>query len=72
VSDKDESLLDDLAGRYADAGAKRGFDHAELVALGRQGLSTARDRYRPEVAHSWDTYATWWIRQAISRGLAER
>jgi DNA-directed RNA polymerase sigma subunit (sigma70/sigma32) len=71
VNDGDENLLDDLAARYAAAGAKQGLDHAELVALGRQGLATARDRYRPDVAHRWETYATWWIRQAITSGLAK-
>ncbi len=43
----------------------------DLISFGTIGLITAVDRFDPAKANKLSTYATWWIRQAISRGIAD-
>ncbi|PLS75912.1 MAG: hypothetical protein CYG61_05080 [Actinobacteria bacterium] len=43
----------------------------ELIRLGDEGLWKAARRFDPSKGFKFSTYATWWIRQAITRGLAE-
>jgi DNA-directed RNA polymerase specialized sigma subunit len=42
---------------------------APLLALGEKGLLTAVDRFDEKKGFAFPTYATWWIRQAISKGI---
>lgn len=44
-----------------------GFE--ELISLGNRGLMDAADMFDPEKGFKFSTYATWWIKQAIRRGL---
>jgi DNA-directed RNA polymerase sigma subunit (sigma70/sigma32) len=69
--DPDEELVEAVARRYDDAGAQRGLAHVDLVEFGREGLSLARSRFDPDKGFTFATYATWWIRQTITRGLGE-
>ena len=41
-----------------------------MVAIGNIGLMTAVERYDPELGYRFSTYATFWIRQAIGRAVA--
>lgn len=48
---------------------RRGLDLDDLVQFGCVGLMIACKRFRPELGYKFSTYATYWIRQAISRAL---
>ena len=57
-----------LARRYRN----RGMSFLDVIEEGNLGLITAADRYDPERGFRFGTYASWWIRQAILRGIAEQ
>jgi len=50
----------------------RGVEFLDLIEEGNLGLITAVDRYDVERGVHFSTYATWWIRQALARGVANQ
>jgi RNA polymerase primary sigma factor len=50
----------------------RGFPLIDLIQEGNIGLIIAVDKFAPEKGFKLSTYATWWIRQAISRSIADK
>ena len=50
----------------------RGIPLLDLVEEGNLGLMHALDKFDPERGFRFSTYATWWIRQAITRAIADQ
>lgn len=57
-----------LAWRYR----RHGLPLMDLVQEGNMGLLRAIDRFDPARGNRFSTYAVWWIRQSISRGIADQ
>lgn len=49
----------------------RGLPFADLIQEGNRGLMRAVDKYEYRMNFKFGTYATWWIRQGITRALAD-
>lgn len=45
---------------------------ADLISEGMLGLHRAIEKYEPSLGYKFSTYAMWWIRQAISRGIGTK
>lgn len=50
----------------------RGVAYPDLVQEGTFGLIKAVDKYDPERGFRFSTYASWWIKQSVSRAIAEK
>jgi RNA polymerase primary sigma factor len=48
-----------------------GFDMNDMYQVGVIGLLKAAEKFNVSLGYQFSTYATWWIRQAITRGIAD-
>lgn len=50
----------------------RGLSYADLIAEANKGLIKAVDKYDPRLGYKLATYAVWWIKQTITRAIADQ
>lgn len=60
-----------LVVHYAKRFLGRGVEFEDLNAMGIEGLFKAAEKYDYTMGYKFSTYASWWINQAISRGIAD-
>jgi RNA polymerase primary sigma factor len=68
LMNSNQGLVIDIARGYI----KKGLPLADLIQEGNIGLNRAVEKFNPDLGYAFSTYATWWIREAVSRAIDEK
>lgn len=66
-----EKLVASIAKKYTGQ-TTASYDFDDMIAEGMLGLKRAAEKFDSSLGYEFSTYATWWIRQAITRGIADQ
>ena len=68
LADHNLKLVVSIAKRYIG----KGLEFTDVIGNGNEGLLKAVEKFDYKKGYRFSTYATWWIRQAITRGLSDQ